>query len=313
MTVTIKKILESLQVTPGKKIDLLRDYDPGYTGNFMSREDAEETLAAGIRLLAQQQDKLYAQNTYAVLIILQALDAAGKDSTIRHVMSGVNPVGVQVTSFKVPGAEELDHDYLWRNCVALPRRGNIGIFNRSYYEEVLVVRVHKEYLDRQQLPPLLNDPDIWSRRFREINNFERYLSDNGIIILKFFLNVSKEEQKKRFLERVEEPDKNWKFSSADINERAFWGDYMDACEDMLNTTSTPYAPWYVIPADHKWFTRFAVVSAINDTLDRLNLAYPGVTPEQKEGLLAAKAKMEQENADSDGGKKKEKKKSGKKS
>ena len=313
MTVTIKKILESLLVTPGRKIDLRHDYDPGYTGNFMSREDAEETLAAGIRLLAQQQDKLYAQNTYAVLIILQALDAAGKDSTIRHVMSGVNPVGVQVTSFKVPGAEELDHDYLWRNCVALPRRGNIGIFNRSYYEEVLVVRVHKEYLDRQQLPPLLNDPDIWSRRFREINNFERYLSDNGIIILKFFLNVSKEEQKKRFLERVEEPDKNWKFSAADIDERAFWGDYMDAYEEMLNTTSTPYAPWYVIPADHKWFTRFAVVSAINDTLDRLNLAYPGVTPEQKEGLLAAKAKMEQENGDSDGGKKKEKKKSGKKS
>jgi PPK2 family polyphosphate:nucleotide phosphotransferase len=313
LTATIKKILESLQVTPGKKIDLLRDYDPGYTGNFMSREDAEETLAAGIRLLSQQQDKLYAQNTYAVLIILQALDAAGKDSTIKHVMSGVNPMGVQVTSFKVPSAEELDHDYLWRNCVTLPRRGNIGIFNRSYYEEVLVVRVHKEYLDRQQLPPLLNDPDIWSRRFREINNFERYLTDNGIIVLKFFLNVSKEEQKRRFLERVEEPDKNWKFSAADIDERAFWGDYMDVYEEMFNTTSTPYAPWYVIPADHKWFTRLAVVSAINDTLDHLNLAYPGVTPQQKEGLLAAKAKMEQENGDSDGGKKKEKKKNGKKS
>jgi PPK2 family polyphosphate:nucleotide phosphotransferase len=313
LTATIKRILESLQVTPGKKIDLRRDYDPGYTGNFMSREDAEETTAAGIRLLAQQQDKLYAQNTYAVLIILQALDAAGKDSTIKHVMSGVNPMGVQVTSFKVPGAEELDHDYLWRCCVALPRRGNIAIFNRSYYEEVLVVRVHKEYLDRQQLPPLLNDQDIWSRRFREINNFERYLADNGIIILKFFLNVSKEEQKRRFLKRVEEPDKNWKFSAADIDERAFWGDYMDAYEEMFNTTSTPCAPWYIIPADHKWFTRLVVVSAIHDTLDRLNLAYPEVTTQQKEGLLAAKAKMEQENGETGGGKKKEKKKNGKKS
>jgi PPK2 family polyphosphate:nucleotide phosphotransferase len=313
LTATIKKILGSLQVTPGKKIDLRHDYDPGYTGNFMSREDAEETTAAGIRLLAQQQDKLYAQNTYAVLIILQALDAAGKDSTIKHVMSGVNPVGVQVTSFKVPTAEELDHDYLWRNCLALPRRGNIGIFNRSYYEEVLVVRVHKEYLDRQQIPPLLNDPDIWRRRFREINTFERYLADNGIIILKFFLNVSKEEQKKRFLERVEDPDKNWKFSAADIDERAFWEDYMDAYEEMFNTTSTPHAPWYIIPADHKWFTRLAVVSAINDTLDRLNLAYPGVTPQQKEGLLAARAKMEQENGGTESGKKKEKKKGGKKS
>jgi PPK2 family polyphosphate:nucleotide phosphotransferase len=312
LTATIKKILGSLQVTPGKKIDLRRDYDPGYTGNFMSREDAEETTAAGIRLLAQQQDKLYAQNTYAVLIILQALDAAGKDSTIKHVMSGVNPVGVQVTSFKVPTAEELDHDYLWRTCVALPRRGNIGIFNRSYYEEVLVVRVHKEYLDRQQIPPLLNDPDIWRRRFREINTFERYLADNGIIILKFFLNVSKEEQKKRFLERVEDPDKNWKFSAADIDERAFWEDYMDAYEEMFNTTSTPHAPWYIIPADHKWFTRLAVVSAINDTLDRLNLAYPGVTPQQKEGLLAARAKMEQENGGTESGKEKEKKKGGKK-
>jgi len=313
LTATIPKILESLQVTPGRKIDLRSDYDPCYTGNFMSKDDAEDTLAAGIRLLAQQQDKLYAQNTYAVLIIFQALDAAGKDSTIKHVMSGVNPTGVQVTSFKVPSAEELDHDYLWRCCVALPRRGNIAIFNRSYYEEVLAVRVHREYLDRQQLPPLLNDRDIWSRRFREINNYERYLADNGIIILKFFLNVSKEEQKRRFLERVEEPDKNWKFSAADIDERAFWGDYMDAYEEMFNATSTPYAPWYIVPADRKWFTRLAVVSAILDTLDRLRLAYPEVTPQQKEGLLAAKAKMEQEEEESGGRTKKEKKKNGKKS
>ncbi len=224
----MKKLLESLRVPPGKKIDLRRDYDPGCVDSFMAKEDAEELTATSIQLLAQQQDTLYAQNTYGLLIIFQALDAAGKDSTIKHVMSGVNPQGVQVTSFKVPGTEELDHDYLWRNCLALPRRGTIGIFNRSWYEEVLVVRVHPEYLDRQQLPPSLNDPDIWTRRFREINNFERYLTDNGIIVLKIFLNVSKEEQKRRFIKRVEEPDKNWKFSAADIRERACWDDYMTA-------------------------------------------------------------------------------------
>jgi PPK2 family polyphosphate:nucleotide phosphotransferase len=309
----MKKLLESLKVPSGKKIDLRQDYDPGYIGHFMSKEDAEDTTAAGIQLLAQQQDKLYAQNTYALLIILQALDAAGKDSTIKHVMSGVNPQGVQVTSFKVPSAEELDHDYLWRNYVALPLRGNIGIFNRSYYEEVLVVRVHPEYLERQQLPPVLNDQNIWSRRFLEINNFERYLVDNGIIVLKFFLNVSKDEQKRRFLKRIEEPEKNWKFSAADIHERACWDDYIDAYEEMFNNTSTPYAPWYIIPADHKWFTRLAVVSAILETLDRLHLAYPEVTIQQNEELLAAKVEMEKENVDNAGGIKKEKKKIGKKS
>jgi len=310
---TMKKFLESLRVPSDKKIDLRHDYNPGYVGHFMSKEDAQETTAADIQLLAQQQDKLYAQNTYGMLIILQGLDAAGKDSTIKHVMSGVNPQGVQVTSFKVPSAEELDHDYLWRICAALPSRGNIGIFNRSYYEEVLVVRVHPEYLERQQLPPLLNDQNIWNRRFQEINNFERYLVDNGIIVLKFFLNVSKEEQKKRFLRRVEEPDKNWKFSAADIHERARWDDYMNAFEAMLTNTSTPYAPWYIIPADHKWFTRLAVVSAINETLDRLHLTYPEVTKQQKEALVAAKAEMEQENGDTAGGIEKVKKKSGKKS
>ena len=307
MAATMKKLLESLKVPSDKKIDLRHDYDPGNIGHYMSKEDAEETTGADIQLLAQQQDKLYAQNTYGVLIILQALDAAGKDSTIKHVMSGVNPQGVQVTSFKVPSAEELDHDYLWRTCVALPPRGNIGIFNRSYYEEVLVVRVHPEYLERQQLPPLLNDRNIWSRRFEEINNFERYLVDNGIIILKFFLNVSQEEQKKRFLERVDEPDKNWKFSTMDIHERARWDDYMDAYNEMFNATSTPYAPWYIIPADHKWFTRLAVVSVINETLDRLHLAYPEVTEEQKKALLAAKVELEQETEDTTVGKKKVKK------
>ena len=294
LTATIQKILESLQVTPGKKIDLRRDYDPGCTGNFMSKDDAEETLAAGIRLLAQQQDKLYAQNTYAVLIIFQALDAAGKDSTIKHVMSGVNPTGVQVTSFKVPSAEELDHDYLWRCCVALPRRGNIAIFNRSYYEEVLAVRVHREYLDRQQLPPLLNDRDIWSRRFREINNYERYLTDNGIIILKFFLNVSKEEQKRRFLERVDLSEKNWKFSASDIRERQHWDEYIDAYEDLFNNTSTEWAPWYIIPADTKWLSRLAVAAIIHQTLADLKLAYPVVSYAAKQELLVAKKELEDE-------------------
>jgi PPK2 family polyphosphate:nucleotide phosphotransferase len=313
MAAKMKIPLDSLKVPPGKKIDLRNDYDPGSVGQFMSKDDAVETTAADIRLLAQQQDKLYAQNTYALLIILQAMDAAGKDSTIKHVMSGVNPQGVQVTSFKVPSAEELDHDYLRRCCIALPNRGNIGIFNRSYYEEVLIVRVHPEYLERQQLPPALKDRNIWSRRFEEINTFERYLVDNGIVVLKFFLNVSKEEQKKRFLGRVDEPDKNWKFSAADIHERACWDDYMDAYEEMFNNTSTSYAPWYIIPADHKWFTRLAVVSAINETLDRLQLAYPEVTKEQKEALLAAKVEMERENEDAPFGKNKAGKKRGKKS
>jgi PPK2 family polyphosphate:nucleotide phosphotransferase len=210
------------------------------------------------------------------------------------VMSGVNPQGVQVKSFKVPSVEELDHDYLWRNFKELPNRGNIGIFNRSYYEEVLVVRVHPEFLDRQQLPPQLKGPDIWKRRYEEINNFEKYLTDNGIIVLKFFLNVSKETQMKRFIERVEQPDKNWKFSATDILERRHWDAYMDAYEEMFNHTSTPWAPWYIIPADHKWFTRLAVVSVINATLEGLGLAYPVVSPEQKASLVTAKEEMEQE-------------------
>ena len=263
-----------------RHIDLRKEYDPGYAGHFLSRSRMHRNSSeTGIQKLSQQQDKLYAQNTYALLINLQAMDAAGKDSTIKHVMSGVNPQGVQVKSFKVPSVEELDHDYLWRNFRELPNRGNIGIFNRSYYEEVLVVRVHPEFLDRQQLPPQLKGPDIWKRRFEEINNFEKYLTDNGIVVLKFFLNVSKEEQKKRFLERIEEPEKNWKFSATDILERRHWDAYMDAYEEMFNHTSTPWAPWYIIPADHKWFTRLAVVSIINATLDGLGLAYPEVSPE----------------------------------
>jgi PPK2 family polyphosphate:nucleotide phosphotransferase len=306
----MEKLLETLKVPPGKKIDLRKDYDPGFVGNFVSKEEVKDTLTAGIELLSLQQDKLYAQDTYALLIIIQAMDAAGKDSTIKHVMSGVNPQGVRITSFKVPSEEELNHDYLWRNFTALPSRGNIGIFNRSYYEEVLVVRVHPEYLDRQHLPPELKDRNIWNRRFDEINNFEKYLTDNGIRVLKFFLHVSKEEQKKRFLQRVDEPDKNWKFSEADLHERACYEDYMEAYEDLLNHTSTSYAPWYIIPADHKWFTRIAVVSAIYHTLDRLHLAYPKVTPEQNKALLEAKAEMENESRGTGRTGKKEKKTKG---
>jgi PPK2 family polyphosphate:nucleotide phosphotransferase len=294
MTDTLTNLVEECRVPPGRQINLRKDYDPGDVGHFLSRQEAQDQLETGIQRLARQQDILYAQNTYALLINLQAMDAAGKDSTIKHVMSGVNPQGVQVKSFKVPSVEELDHDYLWRNFLELPNRGNIGIFNRSYYEEVLVVRVHPEFLDRQQLPPHLKGPDIWKRRFEEINNFEKYLTDNGIVVLKFFLNVSKETQMKRFIERVEQPDKNWKFSAGDILERRHWDAYMDAYEEMFNHTSTPWAPWYVIPADHKWYTRLAVVSVINATLDGLGLAYPEASPEQKAALLKAKEEMERE-------------------
>jgi PPK2 family polyphosphate:nucleotide phosphotransferase len=294
----MNKIPDELRVEPGRHIDLLKDYDPGYTGNFSKKEDTEEFLAQGLTKLGEQQDKLYAQNTYTLLIILQALDAAGKDSTIKHVMSGVNPQGVEVTSFKVPSAEELDHDYLWRTSRELPRRGNIGIFNRSYYEEVLVVRVHPEILDHEQIPPHLKDKKIWERRYNEINCFENYLVDNGIIILKFFLHVSEEVQKKRFIERISEPEKNWKFSATDVHERKYRDAYMAAYQDMLNATSTPHAPWYIIPADHKWFTRLAVTAVIGDTLDRLGLSYPPVSSEDRKALLAAKEEMEAEDGGS---------------
>ncbi len=290
----VNAIPDDLRVNPGRRVDLRKDFDPGYTGGFSKKEDTEELLVQGLSRLAEQQDMLYAQNTYALLIIVQALDAAGKDSTIRHVMSGVNPQGVEVTSFKVPSTEELDHDYLWRTNRVLPRRGNIGIFNRSYYEEVLVVRVHPELLDHEQVPSHLKDKNIWERRFNEINCFENYVVDNGIIVLKFFLHVSHEVQKKRFIERINEPEKNWKFSAKDVHERKFRDAYMAAYQDMLNATSTPHAPWYVIPADHKWYTRLAVTAIITDTLDRLKLSYPVVSSEDKKALLAAKEEMEGE-------------------
>jgi PPK2 family polyphosphate:nucleotide phosphotransferase len=252
-------------------------------------------LKTGILQLAKYQDILYAQNTYSLLIIFQAMDAAGKDSTIKHVMSGVNPQGCQVFSFKSPSEEELDHDYLWRSMKSLPERGRIGIFNRSYYEELLIVRVHPEILKKQQLPNFPQNNHIWKQRFEEINNFEKYLFNNGVIVLKFFLNVSKSVQKRRFLERIESPDKNWKLSVSDVRERAFWDDYMDAYEQVFNHTSTEFAPWYIVPADRKWFTRLVVADIICQKLQELNLQYPQMSEEHKQQLLAAKKTLEAEN------------------
>ncbi|ACC79046.1 polyphosphate kinase 2 family protein [Nostoc punctiforme] len=281
-------------VPPGSKISLKKNYDPAYKTDFDQKADAANKLQTDIERLANYQNILYAQNTYSLLIIFQAMDAAGKDSTIKHVTSGVNPQGFQVFSFKAPSAEELDHDYLWRTMKALPERGRIGIFNRSYYEETLVVRVHPEMLRKQQLPYFPNGNKIWKQRFEEINNFEKYLVDNGVIVLKFFLNVSKSEQKKRFLERIEYPEKNWKFSDSDVKERAFWDDYMNAYEEVFNKTSTKSAPWYIIPADRKWFTRLVVANIICTKLEELNLQYPIVSDEHRQQLLEAKRILEQE-------------------
>ena len=277
------------RVTDGSNFRL-KNIDPGETLGFGSedKQHAKEALAMGVEALAELQDMLYAQDRWAVLLIFQAMDAAGKDGTIKHVMSGVNPQGCQVYSFKAPSSEELDHDFLWRCMKYVPERGRIGIFNRSYYEETLVVRVHPEFLERQTLPPELVTKDIWKARFKDIRNFERYLTRNGIVVRKFFLHVSKREQKKRFLERLENPEKNWKFSANDIKERAFWDHYMAAYEDMIQRTSSPEAPWYVVPADNKWFTRIAVAAAVVETLDSLNLRYPKVSKEKLRELAAAK-------------------------
>jgi PPK2 family polyphosphate:nucleotide phosphotransferase len=286
---------EPFIVPPGKKIRL-KDYDPAYTGHFETKDEALVKLQEDVRRLAKYQDVLYAQNTRALLIIFQAMDAAGKDGVIKHVMSGVNPQGCQVFSFKTPSAEELDHDYLWRSKKALPERGRIGIFNRSYYEEVLIVRVHPDILSLQQLPPEAREKDIWKRRFTEINDFERYLVNNGVAVIKFFLNVSKEEQKSRFLKRIMTPEKNWKFSLTDAKERGFWDQYMMAYEDMFNHTSTEQAPWYIIPADHKWFTRAAVADVIITKLKSMDLSYPTVSAEHQQNLLKAKEILESEDA-----------------
>ncbi len=281
-----------LIVPPGSRVSLTNGYRPADTADFKSQDEAQELLDEGIRKLAEHQDKLYAQDQYALLVIVQGMDAAGKDGLIKHVMSGVNPQGTQVFSFKVPSAEELDHDYLWRNFKALPERGRIGIFNRSYYEEVLVVRVHPEILAGEHLPPALKDPGIWNRRLAEMNAFEEYLVHNGIVVVKFFLNLSKEVQRQRFLERIEQPAKNWKFSASDAKERAFWDSYMAAYEDMLSQTSTTAAPWYVLPADNTWFTRLAAAEILRHTLHELDLAYPVLNAAQQQALQEARKQLE---------------------
>jgi PPK2 family polyphosphate:nucleotide phosphotransferase len=281
------------RVPPGTTVKL-KDYPTDETEPFVDKSEAQEKLAADVAKLADLQSKLYAQNTFALLIVLQGIDASGKDGTIKHVMSGINPAGCQVTSFKVPSAEELDHDYLWRYGRGLPRRGDIGIFNRSYYEEVLVVRVHPELLAIEHIHSSKKRDKLWANRFEEINSFEHYLEENGIEVLKFFLHLSKEEQKKRFLDRLDSPDKNWKFSEGDVKERSFWDDYQRAFEDMLSNTSSKDAPWHIIPADRKWFTRVAVSDIVVSKLESMNLAYPTLDPAQKESLQRARKILETE-------------------
>jgi PPK2 family polyphosphate:nucleotide phosphotransferase len=289
-----RRLMDELIAKPGKKISLRKDFDPGWLPKKLEKDRAEELLQQGVDKLADLQGKLYAQDQYALLCVFQAMDAAGKDGTIKHVMSGINPQGCQVYSFKAPTSEELDHDYLWRCFKALPERGRIGIFNRSYYEEVLIARVHPEVLDRQRIPARFKDKQIIERRYEEINAFEKYLHYQGIIVLKFFLNVSKGEQKKRFLERIEEPAKNWKFSASDAKERGHWDDYQKAYEDCIRATSTKHAPWFVVPADNKWFMRLSVAAVIYETLESLNLQYPKVTSAQRKQLQEAKAILEAE-------------------
>ncbi|MDP2423232.1 MAG: polyphosphate kinase 2 family protein [Bacteroidales bacterium] len=282
---------------PGKKHHV-SDFDTEYTADFIKKNDALDKLDKNLEEMIQMQDKLYADSRYSLLLVFQAMDAAGKDGTIKHVMSGVNPQGTQVFSFKTPTATELDHDYLWRIYKRLPERGNIGIFNRSHYEEVLVVKVHPEFLLRQQLPDAKNlnsiNDNFWMQRYHQINNFEKHLSENGTVILKFFLNVSKEEQKKRFLKRIDDPARNWKFSANDVKERSFWNAYMQAYSEMLTHTSTDYAPWFVIPADNKWFMRYAVSNIIINRLKELNLEYPTLPPAEMAGLEQARQMLMEE-------------------
>jgi PPK2 family polyphosphate:nucleotide phosphotransferase len=284
---TAHKLADAFAIKHGSSFRL-KDYDPGDIRDIHSREKANQLLQQSIALLQELQEKLYAQDEWSLLLIFQAMDAAGKDSLIKHVMSGVNPQGCEVASFKAPSAEELDHDYMWRAVRRLPERGNIGIFNRSYYEEVLVVRVHQDFLVKQHLPPELVTKKIWKERFKDIRNFESYLGRNGTVVRKFFLHVSRAEQKRRFLARLDEPEKNWKFSEADVRERKHWDEYMQAYEDMIRHTATPEAPWYVIPADHKWFTHIVVSSVIIETLESLNLSLPKVDKERRKELEAAR-------------------------
>jgi PPK2 family polyphosphate:nucleotide phosphotransferase len=293
MAITVKELADRYCVTDGSGFRLKR-FDPANTWKLKSKGHAQELLEQGIQRLSEMQEKLYAQDNWALLLIFQAMDAAGKDGTIKHVMSGVNPQGCEVHSFKAPSSEELDHDYLWRCQKRMPERGRIGIFNRSYYEEVLVVRVHRELLDRQKLPRSLVTGKIWKQRFEDITAFERYASRNGIVIRKFFLNVSRAEQKQRFLERLDRPEKQWKFSLADARERQHWGHYMKAYEDMIRHTATGHAPWYVVPADHKWYSRLVVAAVIIDTLQSLKLQFPKVDAAKRRELAAAKARLKAE-------------------
>jgi PPK2 family polyphosphate:nucleotide phosphotransferase len=289
----VAEVAARFRVKPGRKVRLPQDFDTA-GDRKRSKAEAKELLAAGVELLAEYQSRLAAQDTYALLVVLQAMDAAGKDGTIRHVMSGVNPQGVEVHSFKAPSRDELDHDYLSRFARRLPARGHIGIFNRSHYEEVLVVRVHPEILDGQQLPPSARKGDIWKRRYREINDWERYLSDQGYRIVKLFLNLGKEEQRERFLARIDEPEKNWKFSAADVHERGYWDDYQKAFSDVLSHTSTEWAPWYVIPADDKPYARLAAAAVIANALIEIDPRYPVVSAEARTALLEAKVDLEAE-------------------
>ena len=281
------KLAKSYRIDDGKHFQL-RDYDPADTGHWRSVEQAKEQLQKDVARMEDLQAKLYAQDRWALLLIFQAMDAAGKDGTIKHVMSGVNPEGCQVTSFKTPSDTELQHDFLWRTTEHLPERGHIGIFNRSYYEEVLVVRVHPQVLKSEKVPPALVTKDIWKERFEDIRSFERYMARNGTVIRKFFLHLSKKEQKKRFLARLDEPEKHWKFSEADIHERDYWDDYQDAYEDMIRHTTSKHAPWYVVPADNKWFTHLVVSAAIVETLEELDLAYPKVDAAKQKEIQAAR-------------------------
>src|SRR6266571_3887101 len=285
------RIIEPYCITKGEKFRL-KDHDPAGTNDLKDKHQAQGLLEDSIPLLSHMQEKLYAQDRWALLLIFQAMDAAGKDGAIKHVMSGVNPQGTQVYSFKAPSAEELDHDYMWRCFKCLPERGRIGIFNRSYYEEVLVVRVHPEFLAGQKLPASRLTKGIWKDRFQDINHFEEYLDHNGIVVRKFFLHVSSQEQKKRFLSRLEEPEKNWKFSAQDAREREHWDAYMDAYEDMIRSTATAHAPWYVVPADNKWFTRLTVAAAVIQTLEDLDLRFPKVDKAKRKELAAARAILE---------------------
>lgn len=284
-------------VKPGKKVKVA-DFDPAYKGVLNSKDEGVKLLEENVKSMIELQDKLYADNRHAVLLIFQAMDAAGKDGTIKHVMSGLNPQGCQVYSFKAPTHIELDHDYIWRTYICLPERGRFGIFNRSYYEEVLVVKVHPEYLLAQNLPSVKSiekvDDEFWNNRYRQINNLEKHLVENGTMVLKFFLNVSKDEQKKRFLDRIEDPARNWKFSSADVKERQHWDEYMEAYGDMLSETSTEYAPWFVIPADRKWFMRYAVSNIIINRMKELNIEYPELADNEKVRLEEAKKMLQGE-------------------